>query len=143
MLRGKAAFPVDYFADRAKKCLDLAKRVRNRALAQTFIARSKALTQTAMKLGRAMARQNGIEKRDPHVVFSQAKTLTELRRDLQNLSGEMSVYLMMRDYIDLFSRPDDAWKSSTQLAEEYGCQAELRPDGCIWFVKRNDNRRSN
>jgi hypothetical protein len=118
-------FPAAYFVDRAKKCLALAKRVRNPVLAQTLAERARVLTRTAPLT--------------PCVVSSNAKTLTELKRDLQTLSPGMSLHLMMRDYIDLFCPPDAAWKASERLGEEFGCEAQLRTDGCIWFVKRDNS----
>jgi len=57
-------FP-DYFADRAKQCLGLAKRMRNLKLAETFAERARILTQTAMEaersLGRALTERFRIE----------------------------------------------------------------------------------
>ena len=57
-------FP-DYFADRAKQCLGLAKRMRNLKLAETFAERARILTQTAIEaersLGRALTERFRIE----------------------------------------------------------------------------------
>jgi PAS domain S-box-containing protein len=46
-------FP-DYFADRAKRWMDLAKRIGNPKLAQTFADRARVLTQTAMEAERSL-----------------------------------------------------------------------------------------
>jgi hypothetical protein len=127
-------FP-DYFADRAKKCLALAKRIRDPAFAQTFADRAQILTRTAMEAERALALQDRTVNLRSRAVLSKARTLSELKRHLQNLSAGMSLYLMIRDYLDLFPPPNDGWKASSRLGKEFGCSAEFRPDGCVWFVK--------
>ena len=128
-------FP-DYFIDRAKKCLTLAKRIRDPQLAKTFADRAQVLTRTAIEAERALALQDRTENLRPRTVLSKARTLSELRRDLQNVSGRMSLHLSVQNYLSLFSPPDDGWKASSRLGEEFGCSAEIRPDECIWFVKR-------
>jgi hypothetical protein len=123
-------FP-DYFKDRAKKWLELAKRIRDPALAQTFADRAQILTRTAIEAERVLALQDRTENLTFRTDLSKARTLSELRRDLETLSAGMSLHLKMRDYLDLFSPPDDGWKASTRLSEEFGCSAEFRPDGCM------------
>ena len=125
-------FP-DYFIDRAKKCLELAKRMRNPKLAQTFAERARVLTQTAMEAERTMARANGADK-SPPVIISQAKTLAELRGELQNLHLGMSVKLSIKDFQN--DQKDEFWRACPALTLEFGCRAEFRPDGCLWFVRR-------
>src|SRR5262245_18039388 len=44
----------DYFADRAKRWMDLAKRIGDPKLAQTFGERARVLTQTAMEAERLL-----------------------------------------------------------------------------------------
>src|SRR5258707_15070077 len=126
-------FP-DYFMDRAKKCLALAKKIRNPALAETFAERARILTRTAVDAERVFGLQDRMENLRPRTVLSTARTIVELRRDLQNLSAGMSLYLQTKDFVDL---SPDAWKASGRLAEEFGCDSEIRPDGSIWFVKRS------
>jgi len=126
-------FP-DYFIDRAKKCLELAKRIRDPKLSQTFADRARVLTQTAMEAERTLARANGADKPSPPVVLSQAKTLTELRGELQNLRLGMSLKLKIKDFPP--DQKDEFWRASPDLTHEFGCCAEFRPDGCLWFVKR-------
>jgi hypothetical protein len=84
-------FP-DYFKDRAKKWLELAKRIRDPALAQTFADRAQILTRTAMEAERALALQDRTENLRSRAVLSKARTLSELKRHLQNLSAGMSLY---------------------------------------------------
>jgi hypothetical protein len=98
-----------------------------------FVQRAKLLTQTAMNA--ALARVNGI-KRGPSVVCSMAKTITELRRELQDLPDGMSLCVPLKDY-----SPDqrhELWRASPHVGQQFGRSAEFRPDGCLWFVK---NRR--
>jgi hypothetical protein len=68
------------------------------------------------------------------VVVSTAKTIDELRRELQNLSSGMNLQLSIKD-----CSPDlkeQLWSAFRRLSEEFGCSAEFRPDGQLWFVKR-------
>src|SRR5262245_55346407 len=124
-------FP-DYFADRAKRWLHLAKQVGDPKLAQTVTERARLLTRTAMQAERTMA--NGMEKRPiPHNLSSRAKTLDELKRELQDLSDGMSLCVPMRDYLP--DQKDELWRASPHLSQQFGCNAEFRPDGCLWFVK--------
>jgi len=127
-------FP-DYFADRAKRWLHLAKRIGDPELAQTFVDRARLLTRTAMEAERTMALANGKEERPiPRVLSSKAKTLDELKRELQDLSDGMGLCVLMRDYLP--DQRDELWRASPHLSQQFGCSAELRPDGCLWFVKR-------
>jgi hypothetical protein len=127
-------FP-DYFVDRAKKCLELAKRMRNPELAQTLAGRARFLTQTAMEAGRSLGRINGANKLSPPVVVSRAKTLAELRSELQNLSDRTSVCVPLRDCAT--DRRDEFWRASPHLSRQFECSAEFRPDGCLWFIKHS------
>jgi PAS domain S-box-containing protein len=54
MDKGRSMLFPDYFADRAKKCLDLAKRARNPELMETLTERARVLTQAAMEAGRSL-----------------------------------------------------------------------------------------
>jgi hypothetical protein len=125
-------FP-DYFTDRAKKWRDLAKRMRNPELAQTFADRARFLTQTAMEAGRSLGRINGANKLSPPVVVSQAKTLAELRSELQNLSDRTRLCVPLRDHAP--DRRGEFWRASPHLSRQFECSAEFRPDGCLWFIK--------
>jgi RNase P/RNase MRP subunit p30 len=92
---------------------------------QTFANRARALARTAMKFSR---------KQRLTVVVSTAKTIDELRRELQNLSSGMNLQLSIKD-----CSPDlkeQLWSAFRRLSEEFGCSAEFRPDGQLWFVKR-------
>jgi hypothetical protein len=127
-------FP-DYFVGRAKRCLDLAKRMRNPRLARAFADRARVLAQTAMEAGRTLARVNGMEKAPrSRVVSSRAKALSELKRELQDLSDGMGLCVSMKDYSP--NRRDELWRASPHMGQQFGCSAEFRPDGCLWFVKR-------
>jgi len=127
-------FP-DYFVDRAKKCLDLAKRMGNPKLAQAFADRVRVLAQTAMEAGRTLARMNGMEEGPrPRVVSSKAKALGELKRELQDLSDGMGLCVPIRDYSP--NQRNELWRASPHMGQQFGCSAEFRPDGCLWFVKR-------
>jgi hypothetical protein len=108
------SFP-DYFADRTKRWLHVAKRL---------------LTRSAIEVGRAMA----LARLPPHVLSSRAKTLDELKRELRNLSDGIGLCVPIRDY-----SPDlrnELWRASPHMSQQFGCSAEYRPDGCLWFVKR-------
>jgi hypothetical protein len=109
-------FP-DYFVDRAKKWRDLAKKMRNPELAQTFAERARLLTQTAMEAGRSLGRINGANKLSPPVVVSQAKTLGELRSELQNLSDRTSLRVPLGDYAP--DRTDEFWRASSHLSQQF------------------------
>jgi hypothetical protein len=122
-------FP-DYFVDRAKKCLDLARRMRNPKLAQAFADRARVLAQTAMEAGRTLARMNP----SPRVVSSKAKPLGQLKRELQDLSDGMGLCVPIRDYSP--NQRNELWRASPHMGQQFGCSAEYRPDGCLWFVKR-------
>ena len=128
---GKAVFFPVYFVDRAKKCLDLAKRMRNPKLAQAFADRARVLAQTAMEAARTLARMNGMR---PRVVSSKAKALGELKRELQDLSDGMGLCVPIRDYSP--NQRNELWRASPHMGQQFGCSAEFRPDGCLWFVKR-------
>jgi len=126
-------FP-DYFADRAKRWLHLAKRIGDPELAQTFADRARLLTRTAMEAERTMA--NGREERPiPRVLSSRAKTLDELKHELQDLSDGVSLCVPMKDYLP--DQKDELWRASPHLSQQFGCSAEFRPDGCLWFVKHH------
>jgi hypothetical protein len=124
---------MDYFVDRAKKWRDLAKKMRNPELAQKFADCARFLTQTAMEVGRSLGRINGANKLSSPVVVSQAKTLGELRSELQNLSDRTSLCVRLRDYAS--DRRDKFWRASSHLSQQFECSAEFRPDGCLWFIK--------
>jgi len=126
-------FP-DILMDRAKKCLELAKRMRNPKLAQTFADRARVLTQTAVEAERALARLNNMEEESrSRVVVSKAKTLEELKRELQDLSDGMSLCVPVRDHPP--DMRDELWRASPHLSRHFRCSGEFRPDGCLWFVK--------
>jgi hypothetical protein len=128
-------FP-DYFVDRAKKSLGLAKRMRNPKLAQAFADRARVLAQTAMEAGRKWAWMNGMEEEPrPRVVSSKAKALGELKRELQDLSDGMGLCVPIRDYSP--NQRNELWRASPRMGQQFGCSAEFRPDGCLWFVKRD------
>jgi hypothetical protein len=127
---GKALFFPDYFVDRARKCLDVAKRMRNPKLAQAFADRARVLAQTAMEAGRTLARMNPRSL----VVSSKAKALGELKRELQDLSDGMGLCVPIRDYSP--NQRNELWRASPHMGQQFGCSAEYRPDGCLWFVKR-------
>ena len=130
-------FRPEYFADRAKRWLGLAERAKREGdpkLAQSFAERAGLLTQTAAHAERFL----GLKEQSDRVVSSEAKTLGELRRELGDLSAG-SLHLPTRDYWNMFSSPDEineAWSASRRLADEFECEAEFRPDGRIWFIKR-------
>src|SRR5262249_37370357 len=93
-LWSRTMFFPDYFIDRAKKCLELAKSIRNPKLAETFAERAKLLKQTAMHAERGLALSNARE--NARVVVSTAKTIAELRGELQNLLLGMSLKLSLK-----------------------------------------------
>src|ERR1044071_3881182 len=99
----------DYFKNRANKYFELEKKLHNPQLAQTFRDRARLLTQAKRSSGRV----NGAKRPSPGIVISQAKTLEDLKRELQGL-------------------PD----TSRRLSRQYKCSVEFRPDGGLWFVKR-------
>src|SRR5262245_33973761 len=126
----------DYFADRAKRWLHLAKRIGDPELARTFGNRARLLTRTAMEAERTMALTNGRGERPiPRVVSTRAKTLDELKRELQDLSDGMSLCVPMKDYLP--DQRNELWRASPHLSQQFGCSAEFRPDGCLWFVKHD------
>jgi len=127
-------FSPDYFIDRAKKCLEFAKRMRDPKLAETFAERARVLKQTAMEAERTLARANGGEGRTL-VVVSKAKTFAELRRELQELPDGASLRVPITDYSP--DQKQELWRASPHLSHEFGCSGEFRPDGCLWFVKRS------
>jgi hypothetical protein len=110
--------------DRATQCFELAKSIRNTALARTLAER---VAGTEPAIGKALR---------PSIVFSKAKRLGTLRCELNDLSAGMSLGLEVQQLTILLSSRD-AWHESRRLAEEFGCNAEFRPDGYIWFVKRD------
>jgi hypothetical protein len=126
-------FP-EYFIDRAKRCWELAKSMRDPALAQTFVERANVLRSLAIS-GKAAARNGQGGALRPSIVQPKAKPRSALRRELNHLSPGMSLALQVSDFIALSTR--DAWHESRRLGEEFGCQVEFRPDGRIWFVKRD------
>ena len=127
------SFP-DYFADRTKRWLHLAKRIGDPDFARTFADGARLLTRTAIEAGRAMVLANGSgERPTPRVLSSRAKTLDELKRELQDLSDGMSLRVPMRDCLP--DQKNELWRASPHLSQQFGCSAEFRPDGCLWFVK--------
>jgi hypothetical protein len=119
--------------ERTKEIQELTKKMRNPKLFQTFANWAKALTRTAMERIRKLARLNAMDEQR-RVVASKAKTLDKLRRDLQNLRSGTSLEVCIKD-----CSPDlrkQLWDASSRLSEEFGCSAEFRPDGHLWFVKR-------
>jgi len=105
-------FSSDYFAGRAKRWLHLAKRIGDPELARTFGDRARLLTRTAMEAERAMALANGREERPiPRVLSSKAKTLDELKRELQDLSDGMSLCVPIRDYLP--DQRNELWRPLT------------------------------
>ena len=125
------SFP-DYFIDRAKKWLELARRVGDPELAEKFAQRAKLLKEAAMHAERGLALSNARE--NARVVASTAKTIAELRGELQNLRLGMSLKLSFKDFSP--EQKDEVWRASPQLSQEFGCIGEFRPDGSLWFVKR-------
>ena len=123
-----AVFP-DYFIDRAKRCWKLAKSIRDPALAQAFVERANVLRSVAISAEGAVGAPR------PSLVESEAKTARSLRRELSQLLPGMSLAVQVADFVALC--PRDAWHESRRLAEEFGCAAEFRPDGRVWFVKRH------
>jgi len=126
-------FP-DYFIDRAKRCWELAKGIRDRALAQAFVERANVLRSVAISAEGAVARNGQGGAPRPSVVQPKVKTLGLLRRELSQLLPGISLEVQVADFVALC--PRDAWQESRRLAEEFGCGVEFRPDGRIWFVKR-------
>ena len=128
-------FSPDYFLDRAKRWLHLATRIGDPELAQRFADRARLLTRTAMETERTMAlADRREERRIPRVLFSSAKTLEELKSELQHLSDGMGLCVLMKECLP--EQRDELWRASPHLSQQFGCSAELRPDGCLWFVKR-------
>jgi hypothetical protein len=125
-------FP-DYFINRAKRCWELAKGIRDPAFAQAFVERANVFRSVAISLEGAVARNGQAGAVRPSLLQSRARTLGSLRRELSQLSPGMRLALEVSDYIVLC--PRDAWHESRRLAEEFGCDVEFRPDGKIWFVK--------
>lgn|SRR5499426_1776536 len=124
----------DYFMERSKKMLDLAKRIRAPNLAETFANRARLLKQTAMEATRSMRLANRVDEPRPPIVVSLAKTLAELRRELQDLPDGTDLCVQIREFS--LDQRGELWRASSHLSHEFGCSAELRPDGCLWFVKR-------
>jgi hypothetical protein len=127
-------FP-DYFADRAKRWLQLAMRIGDPKLAQTFADRAKILTHTAVEGERWLGRISGADKPSPPVVVSRANTLGELRLELRNLLDKSSLCVRLKDCSP--GQRQEFWRASPQLTEEFRCTAEFRPDGSLWFVKHD------
>ncbi len=121
------SFP-DYFADHTKRWLNVAKRIGDPDFARTFADGARLLTRSAIEAGRAMALANGSGERP-----TRAKTLDELKRELQDLSDGMSLCVPMRDCLP--DQKNELWRASPHLSQQFGCSAEFRPDGCLWFVK--------
>ena len=69
------------------------------------------------------------------ITYSKAKTLSGLKHELKDLSAGMCLALKVQDFVLLLSSRD-GWLRSRRFAEEFGCEVEFRPDGRIWFVKR-------
>jgi len=126
-------FLPDYFRDRAKKCLELAKRIHNPKLAQTFAQRARLLMETAKEAERSLALSNGADKPSTSVVVSRAKTLAALKRELLDLPNGMSLCVRLRDYSP--DQRNEFWRASLDLSGDFRCSAEFRPDACLWFVK--------
>jgi hypothetical protein len=124
------SFP-DYFADRAQKCLELAKRMHNLAL--TFSEPARLLAQTATEAKRWLGRINGANKPSPHVVVSQAKALYDLERELQELPDTTSLCVPLLKYSR--DQRDEFWRACPHLSRQFERIAEFRPDQCLWFVK--------
>jgi hypothetical protein len=130
-------FP-DSLRDRARKWLEHARRARNPAIAQTLSNRAKLLSEAAIHAERALGMTDEFKDPSMRVIRSNAETLQQLRLDLEYLAAGMSLHLESKRYSVLFSSPDqtdDAWVASAGLAKEFGCVAEFRPDGHVWFVK--------
>ena|SRR5689334_122012 len=107
--------------------------MRNPQLSHAFVNWFGTLTRTAKK-----ARQVGLKRVQrqlkPGIVTSDASTVEELRRDLQDLSPGTSLRLPLNDV-----SPDlkqQLWNVSSRLGKEFSCSAEFRPDGELWFVKQ-------
>jgi len=140
-------FP-DYLWDRAKQWIQRADKTRNPVIAQTMADRAKLLTRAAIDAERSLGLKDEFQDPRMRVIPSTARTIQQLRRDLEYLPARMSLHLTCKNFVALFSSADqttNAWKASNSLAEEFGCEAEFRPDGCIWFVKspRNNTIDSN
>ena len=120
-----------YFIDRTRQCFELAKNIRNPAVARTLADRAAVLKRFAI----GAEPTSGTAPR-PSIVFSKAKSLGTLRCELNDLLAGMSLGLEVQHFAILLSSRD-AWHESRRLGEEFGCNAEFRPDGCIWFVKRD------
>ena len=120
------SFP-DYFADRTKRWLHVAKRIGDPDFSRTFADGARLLTRAAIEAGRAMALAT------PRVLSPRAKTLDELKRELQDLSDGMSLCVPIGDYSP--DQRNELWRASPHLSQQFGCSAEFRPDGCLWFVK--------
>jgi hypothetical protein len=109
--------------------------MRNPKLFQAFVDWARALTRTVVKGSRKLAGLNAMdEESGRRVVVSKAKTVDEVRHELQNLLSKMSLQLSIRDWSP--DQREQLWSASARLGEEFGCTAELRPDGNFWFVKR-------
>jgi len=120
----------DYFKNRANKYFELAKKLHNPQLAQTFRDRARLLTQAKRSSGRV----NGAKRPSPGIVISQAKTLEDLKRELQGLPDTSSLCVPLLEYSR--AQRDEFWRASPRLSRQYKCSAEFRPDGGLWFVKR-------
>jgi len=115
-------FP-DYLIDRAKKWLELSRRIGNPKLADRFAQRAKLLKQAAMHAERGLALSNARE--NARVVASTAKTIAELRGELQNLRVGMSLKLSFKDFSP--EQRDEVWRASPHLSQEFGCTGEFDP----------------
>jgi len=123
-------FP-DSTKERAKKILGT---IRNPRLARMFADGARALAQPAVEAVRTLVQLNRMEEQlRGRVAVSNAKTLDELRGDLQNLRSGMSLQLPITDWSP--DQTEQLWSASNRLGEEFGCKPEVRPDGCFWFVK--------
>ena len=104
--------------------------MRNPRLIQMFASWVRALTRIARRWVGLNAMDQQLRER---VVVANATTVEELRRELRDLLPGMSLQLSMKDVSP--DVRDQLWWASTRLGEEFGCSAEFRPDGDLWFVK--------
>jgi hypothetical protein len=128
----------DYLWDRAKQWIQRADKTRSTAIAETLADRAKLLTRAAIDAERSLGLKDEFQDPRMRVIASTARTIQQLRRDLEYLPARMSLHLKCKNFVAFFSSADqrkDAWRAANRLAEEFGCEAEFRPDGCIWFIK--------
>src|SRR4051812_40010592 len=115
--------------NRAKEWLEHTKKVPKPALARTLAALRRTAVDTWVRV-------NGIkEQPKPRAMVSKAKALGQLKRELQDLSDGMGLCVPIRDYSP--NLRNELWRASPHISHQFGCSAELRPDGCLWFVKRD------